>query len=91
MDKSRLSASSTRTPESPLKTIDSLSEHDLQLERQAVRKLDYTLLPIIILFYLASFMVCFFLTKKTVFQDVSNHQSFRIDPILVTNIPFLHG
>ena len=61
MEKLRLSTSST--PESPpsLKIICPLSEHELQLERQleAVRRLDYTILPIITLFYLASFMVCF--------------------------------
>ena len=56
MDKRRISTSST--PEPPLKTIDPLSEHDLQLERQAVRKLDYTILPIVTLFFLASFIVC---------------------------------
>ena len=72
MEKTRISTSSTL--ESPLKTVDSLSEHDLQLERQAVRKLDYTILPIVTLFFLASYMVCFFslsLSKKMAF--VSNH------------------
>ena len=88
MESPHLSISST--PESTLKIIGPLSEHDLQLERQAVRKLDYTILPIVTLFYLTSFMVCFLsLTKKTVF--VSNHPSFRIEPILVTNIRWLRG
>ena len=37
------------------------SEHDLlKLEQQAVRKLDYTILPMMSLFYLVSFLVCFF-------------------------------
>ena len=56
MDKRRLSKSST-----PGKTIDldPLPEHDLQLERRAVRKLDYTILPIVTLLFLASFIVCF--------------------------------
>ena len=63
MEKDPLSLSST--PE-PLTT--ELSEVDLQLERQAVRKLDYTILPIMSLFYLVSFLVCFWLfDKKTVF------------------------
>ena len=57
MDKPRLSTSST--PESPLNALGPLSELDLQLERQAVRKLDYTILPFVTLYYLTSFMVCF--------------------------------
>jgi MFS family permease len=32
------------------------SEHELQLERQAVRKLDYTILPIMTIFYFLSFL-----------------------------------
>ena len=42
-------------PESPLKTN---SEHELHLERQAVQKLDYTLIPVVTVFYLATFLVC---------------------------------
>ena len=83
MDKPRLSTSST--PESPLKASGLVSEHDLQLERQAVRRIDYTILPIITLFYLASYLVCF--SNNTAF--VSNHPSFRIEPILVTKIRWL--
>ena len=45
--------------ESPMKTTNPSSEHELQLERQAVRKLDYTILPIMTIFYLLSFLVCF--------------------------------
>ena len=59
MDLTDLSKSSTPESPSSLKTIGPLSELDLQLERQAVRKLDYTILPIITLFYLSSFMVRF--------------------------------
>jgi len=44
------------TPESPLKTINPSTEHELHLERQAVRKLDYTVLPIMTMFYLLSFL-----------------------------------
>ena len=40
-------------PESPTTTIDSLSE----LERGAVRKLDYTILPVMTIFFLLSIMV----------------------------------
>ena len=58
MEDPRLLTSST--PESPLKTVAPLSEHDLQLERQTIRKLDYTILPIVTLFYLTSSVVCFF-------------------------------
>ena len=61
MEKDPLSLSST--PELPpgLKTT-KISEHpdDLQLERQTVRKLDYTILPIMSLFYLVSFLVSIF-------------------------------
>lgn len=47
----------TLTPEpAPLNTVDSFSEHELQLEQQAVRKLDYTVLPIVALFCLASLL-----------------------------------
>ena len=42
-------------PESPLKTN---SEHELHLERQAVRKLDYTLIPVVTIFYLVTFLAC---------------------------------
>jgi hypothetical protein len=59
MDKLRLSTVTSSTPESPLNATGPLSEHDLQQERQAVRKLDFTILPIITLFFLASFIVCF--------------------------------
>ena len=34
-------------PESPLKTN---PEHELHLERQAVQKLDYTLIPVVAIF-----------------------------------------
>ena len=47
------------TPESPPTTEDPLSEQELQAERQAVRKLDYTILPIVTLFYFVSFIVCY--------------------------------
>ena len=57
MDKPR--SSTSLTPESLLKTVGPLSERDLQLERQAIRKLDYTILPIVTLFYLTSSVVCF--------------------------------
>ena len=51
----------THSPsESPMKTVNPSSEHDPQLERQAVRKLDYTILPIMTIFYLLSFLVCSF-------------------------------
>lgn len=54
---------SSPTPESPVKTIDLFTEHELQLEHQAVRKLDYILIPIMALFFLASFLVRFLLTR----------------------------
>ncbi|KAF8817607.1 MFS general substrate transporter [Phlegmacium glaucopus] len=44
------------TPESPLKIIIPSSEHELQLERQAVRKLDYTILPMMTMFYFLSYL-----------------------------------
>jgi len=60
-------SSTSSTPESPLKpsqnwvgadlkTKGPLSEHDQQLERQAVRMLDYTIIPVVTLFYLTSFI-----------------------------------
>ena len=65
MEKGPLPLSST--PKWPPTTTDSEHELQLRVERQAVRKLDYTILPIISLFYLVSFLVCFFLslTKNT--------------------------
>ena len=81
MEKGSLSPSST--PDSPpgLKTTD-FSEHDhwhdLHLERQAVRRLDYTIIPILSLFYLVSFLVRFFLLSQElplfliIYQDRSN-------------------
>ena len=62
MEKGPLLFSSTPVSPTSLKTTDP-SQHDLQpeLERQAVRKLDYNILPIISLFYLVSFLVCFVL------------------------------
>ncbi|KAF8817606.1 MFS general substrate transporter [Phlegmacium glaucopus] len=49
-------SSRTSLPESPLKTINPSSEHELHLERQAVRMLDYTILPVMTMFYLLSFL-----------------------------------
>ena len=51
------------SPTPVLPTTTDPTEHDLQpeLERQAVRKLDYNILPIMSLFYLVSFLVCFIL------------------------------
>jgi hypothetical protein len=60
------------TSEPPLKTSD-LSENDWQLERQAVRKFDYTVLPIITFFYLVSFLVRFFPYLKMNAPSVSNY------------------
>ena len=46
------------TPESPMKTVDPLdSEHELHLERQAVRKLDYTIISVMSIFYLLCILV----------------------------------
>jgi hypothetical protein len=59
MDKLERRLSTSSTPELLLKTIGPLPEHDLKLERQAVRKLDYTILPIVTLFFLTSFIVRF--------------------------------
>ena len=44
-------------PESPTTTMGSLSEHELELERKAVRKLDYSILPVMAIFFLLSIMV----------------------------------
>ena len=65
------------TPESPLTTENPFSDLELQAERQAVRKLDYTILPIVTLFYIVSFMVCFLWLRALSFfliilQDRSN-------------------
>ena len=40
------------------KSIHLCPDHELQLERQAVRKFDYTILPIMTIFYLLGFLVC---------------------------------
>ncbi|KAF8815171.1 MFS general substrate transporter [Phlegmacium glaucopus] len=45
------SSQTSSTPEPPLKTTNLSSEHELQLERQAVRKLDYIILPMMTMFY----------------------------------------
>ncbi|KAF8817612.1 MFS general substrate transporter [Phlegmacium glaucopus] len=50
------SSQTISTPESPLKAIIPSSEHELQLERQAVRKLDYTILPVMTMFYFLSYL-----------------------------------
>jgi len=46
------SLSSTSKSPPSLTTIDPFSEHELQLERQAVRKLDYTIIPVMSILYL---------------------------------------
>ncbi|KAF8799657.1 hypothetical protein BYT27DRAFT_7201263 [Phlegmacium glaucopus] len=48
------SSQTISTPESPRKIIIPSSEHELQLERQAVRMLDYTTLPVMAMFHLLS-------------------------------------
>ena len=69
-------AEHTLSPESPLKTISSFSEHDLQLERQAVRRLDYTIIPVLSMLYLLLALVCTYTTRVTQFlislQDRTN-------------------
>ena len=52
------------TPESPLNIS---SEHELQLERQAVRKLDFIILPLIALIDLLAILVCLPSTTRMVF------------------------
>ncbi|KAF8817611.1 MFS general substrate transporter [Phlegmacium glaucopus] len=50
------SSQTTSTQESPLKIIIPSSEYELHLERQAVRILDYTILPTMTMFYLLSYL-----------------------------------
>ena len=70
-------SSAPESPSSPSLNTTNISEYDLQLERRAVRKLDFTILPIMALFYLVSFLVCFFLLSQRIrllisLQDRSN-------------------
>jgi len=43
-------------PDSPVEAKNQSSEHELQLERRAVRMLDYTILPVMAMFYFLSFL-----------------------------------
>ena len=63
------------TLESPL-TIS--SEHERQLERQAVRKLDCTILPVVAFIYLLAILVCFPLITEMIFvsDDLSGSSQY---------------